>query len=88
MNKKYAIFEGRRYYPGGGWSDFLTTIEDLSDLRIFLPEYGKIYTAGGWYHVVNLEEGKVIAAGEYNDSAGKWEERDYYVDKDWNEVKF
>jgi hypothetical protein len=62
---RYLLFAGSVYYPSGGWDDFHA---DHANLESAI-ENGKFITNGAessydWFHIVDLETGKVVAEGQ------------------------
>lgn len=68
----FALFAGDRYYPGGGWSDFVGKFDNLDEAYARYiqgptnedepDEDGFVATYKyGWGHVVNLESGNIVA---------------------------
>jgi len=55
--KRYAIFTYYRYYPAGGWDDYLASFDELEDALKFVeaPEYIKDH-----YQIVDIQEGHVV----------------------------
>lgn len=55
--KRYLLFCGFQYYPGGGWNDFEgdydTTKEALSDIG----------EEDDWYHIVDIKTGAIVKYG-------------------------
>lgn len=50
MTKRYLVFAGDFYYPGGGWDDFKGAHDTLESAQ------GAAKTAGGdWCHIVDTE---------------------------------
>lgn len=58
--KRYLLFAGDIYYPGGGWSDFVGSFETIEDAREHLPEFYD------WHQIIDTETGQyaVDAVGE------------------------
>lgn len=58
--KRYALFAGMTYYPGGGWSDFQGSFDVPEDAE----RAGQANEDAGkwdWFEVVDLETGEVVA---------------------------
>ncbi len=55
--KRYVVFAGDDYYPGGGWEDFHFASNDLNEVRAYIAQYA---SKADWHHLVDLEEGIVI----------------------------
>lgn len=50
--KRYLLFSGYGYYPGGGWSDFkgdFDTLKEAEDHYVIVKERDR----EDWYHVVD-----------------------------------
>ncbi|UTC30013.1 hypothetical protein STASHLEY_00790 [Brevundimonas phage vB_BpoS-StAshley] len=64
---RYALFMGNRYYPSGGWQDLqgrATSLEPLQALKEQLLDSEQFTFA--WWQIVDLQENKIIEAGESN----------------------
>ena len=68
----FALFAGDRYYPGGGWNDYVGTYPSLDDAYAAYiqgpknedepDEDGYVATYKyGWGHVVNVVTNCVVA---------------------------
>lgn len=55
--KRFALFSGANYYPGGGWSDFGGTFDTAARAIASMPS-GPYKP--GWWHVVDLTTGKIV----------------------------
>jgi hypothetical protein len=71
MIKRYAVFAGEKYYPLGGWSDFVFSTDDFSE-ALNLTEEARIQLENhdgwrtpkfDWCHIVDTQTGKF----EYED---------------------
>lgn len=54
----YLVFAGEKYYPSGGWSDFLWAFETLAAAEDYIQalphQWGyPNYTEYGWAHIVH-----------------------------------
>lgn len=56
--KRYLLFAGQRYYPGGGWNDYRGSFE-TADLAIRHIAKRDVDTYD-WWQVVDLETGRVV----------------------------
>ena len=68
----FALFAGDRYYPSGGWGDYVATFASLDDAYARYIQgpgntddpdedgYVATYTYD-WGHVVNMESGNIVA---------------------------
>lgn len=60
--RRYLVFAGDAAQPSGGWSDFLADLDGREEAI----EHARLNTADdiapNWGHVVDLENGSVIAA--------------------------
>jgi hypothetical protein len=55
--KRFVVFAGWAYYPGGGWTDFVSahdTIEEARDACKVADE------KNDWSHIVDLEQMKEV----------------------------
>ena len=59
--KKYWVFVGESYYPGGGVSDLTGRFEKLIDAErsVYDVEFHE-KNGCGWYQIVNVESGEVV----------------------------
>lgn len=64
--KRYALFSGARYYPGGGWNDFQGTFDDAA-LAEKAGERSMEPYLMDWWQVVDLETGLVLKKGYADD---------------------
>lgn len=60
--KKFWLFAGPRYYPLGGWLDFVNSYDSLAEAEAYVTAYLD-YNEDNWHwwHVVNAETGEVAA---------------------------
>ena len=56
--KRYVVFSGVCYYPGGGWEDFNSSHDDLEEAKKLARELNK--PSDAWSHVVDLETGEDV----------------------------
>lgn len=52
--KRFLLFSGPTYYPGGGWGDFVRDFDTLAEATAFAQ--GQLHGDGGWIdwaHVVD-----------------------------------
>jgi hypothetical protein len=58
MSKRYLLFTGRNYYPGGGWEDFVAAFDEYAAAVAegqAQTTYGTNCCANSdWYQVVDL----------------------------------
>lgn len=54
MNR-YFVFAGERYYPSGGWNDFVNSFSSLE-----VAKEAALATKEDWAHVVDSETGRVV----------------------------
>lgn len=57
--KRYLVFEGPSYYPGGGWHDYVGSFDDFESAMTFARAKKNNYQGFGWAHVVDRETYKV-----------------------------
>lgn len=61
--KRYAVFASYSYYAKGGWGDFCGAYDDevqaVNAARSIIKD-----DDGDWAHVVDLQDGTVIASDE------------------------
>lgn len=53
--KRFLLFAGDMYYPGGGWSDFMEDFDSLEEAR-----NGGRQTSDDWYQIVDTETMKEV----------------------------
>ena len=63
--KRYLLFAGYKYYPSGGWEDF---IESFDDIQIAILRGQKLLlmedcTEKDWWRVVDSIRGENVASG-------------------------
>lgn len=60
---RYMLFEGKLYYPCGGWKDFAgffdTIPEALASLKELQPP-GGWEEEYGWHHIVDVRASEII----------------------------
>lgn len=54
--KRYLLFAGDTYYPGGGWTDFIGSFDSIDDA---IAATGHVQH--DWWHVVDATTGKEVA---------------------------
>lgn len=59
--KRYLVFAGSRYYPAGGWGDFISDFDSMQEAMAFIePKYSPDYESEyDWYHIVDSYTGKI-----------------------------
>lgn len=67
--KRFALFAGDDYYPGGGWKDFrasFDTEQAAMDSFANTSRDGWVKLAGSfdWWHLVDLTTGERVRASE------------------------
>lgn len=79
MTKRYALFAGMRYYPGGGWEDFKGMFETVEDAQAFSRDsLNQIDEEGlleyDWGQIVDLlNQSVVLEAGVEYKTEWEWE---------------
>ena len=53
----FALFAGSKYYPRGGWKDFIGVYDTLEDAKAAVKNFYD------WYHVVDLATQQVVNEG-------------------------
>jgi len=61
--KRFLVFAGDCYYPSGGWNDFKSDHETLSEAF----EATKVKGIGDWWHVVDTVGMRIIPDPDEND---------------------
>lgn len=59
--ERYLLFAGRHAHPKGGWGDYLQTYSNA--IPAMLDGERLPPTRYDWWHVVDIEQGEVIAEG-------------------------
>lgn len=65
MTKRYLLFAGENYYPGGGWYDYrgsFDTAEEASQAGGALHNKRINGAWVDWWHVTDMLTGKCVAA--------------------------
>lgn len=76
MIKRYALFAGHHYYPGGGWGDFCGLFDSQDEARAFADGGGVAseYSNPDWAQIVDLLSAKLVLEGDYDRRGnGQWE---------------
>ena len=55
--KRYALFQGTIYYPGGGWSDFAGTFDTIEEALAKVKNPNDEYE---WYEIIDLFSGEDV----------------------------
>lgn len=59
--KRYALFSGANYYPGGGWDDFVAAFDAADEATT--EGLGKLKRKeDDWFQVVDLHTGERVEA--------------------------
>lgn len=58
MHKRFLLFGGDQYYPGGGWEDFVESFRTLDEA----VEFEKPSGHREWWHVVDTDSGKIVTS--------------------------
>ena len=53
--KRYMLFHGDRYYPLGGWDDFVGSYDSIDDAKSALDQNDTKSPSGGWAHITDME---------------------------------
>lgn len=64
MNQ-YIAFGGDKYYPVGGFGDFVGDYETLKEAKAadtfsFVAPNGKPWQHYEWFHILNVETGEIV----------------------------
>lgn len=85
--KKFLLFAGETFYPGGGWEDFrgeFSSEEEFEEKYLVVPEELKEpleYKGYDWSHLVDIEGGvqrhmgHIVLRDEVPKLMEEWEER-------------
>lgn len=59
--KRFLLFAGDNYYPGGGWDDFISDHDALAE-ALAAGKYAATFEGlwKDWWHVVDTETGRTI----------------------------
>jgi hypothetical protein len=57
MLKRYLVFAGDSYYPGGGWEDFVDSFDSLDEAH---ASAATAQEKSDWSHVVDTHTGQVV----------------------------
>ena len=61
--KRYALFCCRRYYPGGGFNDFIGTYDTVSEAETAASKWVEDeFVCYAHWHVVDLTTGQKVVA--------------------------
>jgi hypothetical protein len=55
--KRYLLFAGDLYYPGGGWSDFRGSYDDIYEAVDGARTWD-------WYHVVDSTDEQIVKSND------------------------
>jgi hypothetical protein len=58
---KFALFGGDNAYAAGGWQDFLGSFDSIEKAKIRAADVDE-HIGIDWWHVVDLETGRYVAA--------------------------
>lgn len=56
--KRYLLFAGSWYYPGGGWNDFVESFDTLEEAMEHPDAIQEEYT--NWYMIVDSTDGQIV----------------------------
>ncbi len=59
---RFLVFAGSNYYPVGGWEDRQGSFNSLAEAIASAKMVAK-REFDGWWHVVDIQEGKIVADG-------------------------
>jgi hypothetical protein len=63
--RRFIVFAGTFYYPGGGFEDYQTDVDEFEPARQFALGYLKA-NGNTWAHVFDLEQRKIVWKGHNN----------------------
>ena len=52
--KNFILFGGDRYYPSGGWEDYVNSYETLEEARMYAKD------RYDWWHVLDLTTKTIV----------------------------
>lgn len=65
--KQYLLFGGLTFYPGGGWSDFRGSYNEIN-VAVATAKAGEDrFSDFDWWHVINADTGDKVAEGGTDD---------------------
>ena len=62
--KRFLAFAGSRYYPSGGWEDFIGDFDTLEEASAFAAAFEEDITPYGWWNVADSESRVIAAEGD------------------------
>jgi hypothetical protein len=66
--RRFLLFVGSNYYPKGGWNDYRGWFDSIDAAVAEVPTDRRLYEpGGGWYHVVDIQNGETVANGDVDD---------------------
>lgn len=57
--KRFLLFRGPNYYPGGGWEDFEASFDSLGEAKTAVGDLNEY----DWYHVIDGTTGEQVDYG-------------------------
>jgi len=62
--KRFLLFAGDRYYPSGGWHEFIGTFESIDEATQHVPAKALAKDEFGlpvdWAHIVDMQNHKIV----------------------------
>jgi len=58
--KRYLLFAGNNYYPGGGWNDFIGSFHSTEAAKTALLNSDRAFQ---WWHIVDSEASIMVPSG-------------------------
>lgn len=64
-HKQFLLFVCEKYYPQGGWADFVDSFDDADEAaKAAEPVMKSNYGSDQWWEVIDLSTGRVIKEGK------------------------
>ena len=59
--KPYLLFAGLRYYPSGGWRDYMDEFDSIEGVMEYIADMDL-----DWWHIVSTETKSIVESGRSN----------------------
>lgn len=67
MIQKYILFMGDRYYPWGGWKDYLADFDTISQCQLKAIERQESENLSFcWFQIVDSETKEIVLEGDFD----------------------
>lgn len=61
MTRRIAVFAGAKFYPTGGWGDYLGVFDDEYTALSFLASHHH-----DWWQIVDLDTLQIVRSGSHD----------------------